>query len=92
MKEYALRLFHLQLSAEQFRPGDPVATSGIYSVHHYAHRLPHNAFIQEATTFPDCKSCAQSVRYFAVMAVDALIFDHDFTEWITAAAAGAISS
>jgi hypothetical protein len=44
------------------KPGEPVRESGIFWVHHYRHRISHQARIRFAS-FPVCATCGDKVRY-----------------------------
>jgi hypothetical protein len=44
------------------KPGEPVRESAIFWVHHYRHRISHQARIKFAF-FPECATCGDKVRY-----------------------------
>ena len=44
------------------KPGEPVTNRGIFWVHHYRHRISHQARIRFAL-FPECATCGDKVRY-----------------------------
>lgn len=46
-----------------FKPADHVKTSGVYWVHHYAHRVSHPARLKEGDLFPTCHTCGERVRF-----------------------------
>jgi hypothetical protein len=76
----------------QYSPGQVAPQSGVYTVRHYAHRLPHNAYINEGTVFPECRTCQHRVQFLAVLVgVTELAHDPDFAEITQAAAASEIA-
>lgn len=78
----------MKLGQAQFLPGQMIKESGVYSVHHYAHRLPHNVYVRAGVVLPECNSCAHRVRFFALtLAVAELAGDPDLAEWTKAAGA-----
>jgi len=64
----------------RFRPGDVASRSGIYRVHHYAHRPPHNVFVIAGTILPMCKRCHDKVRFDSVLAADSIDSDVDLSK------------
>jgi hypothetical protein len=46
-----------------FGTGDPILQSGIYRVHHSAHRLPHEVTVLQGQQFPRCAKCDEAVRF-----------------------------
>jgi hypothetical protein len=46
-----------------YKPGDVVPHTGIYSTHHSSHRLMHEATLEKGTRFPRCKRCHDAVRF-----------------------------
>ena len=77
----------MQASTALFRPGERCKESGIFSVQHYQHRMPHNVFIRQGALFPACKRCGDRVLYSAFLTVHELSEDVDLGESATAAAA-----
>jgi hypothetical protein len=61
------------------RPGDAAPNSGIYRVHHYAHRAPHNVIVIGGTILPFCKRCDDKVRFNLVLAGESIDSDIDLT-------------
>lgn len=59
------------------RSGTIVRKSGLYRVHHYAHRAPHTVFISAGTCLPNCKSCGERVQYAPLIAGEVLEGDLD---------------
>jgi hypothetical protein len=47
----------------EYKPGDVVPYTGIYTTHHSAHRLMHEATLERGTRFPRCKRCDDAVRF-----------------------------
>jgi hypothetical protein len=45
------------------RPGERVMETGIYWVHHYAHRISHPALLHAGHEFPRCHVCGGKVRF-----------------------------
>jgi hypothetical protein len=46
-----------------FKPGQYVPKSGVYSVHHKAHRLMHQVTLLADQRFPCCRQCENQVRF-----------------------------
>jgi hypothetical protein len=53
-----------------YKPGQTVPRSGIYSVLHADHRMPHRASFKAQETFPPCGQCADQVRFELVVAAE----------------------
>ena len=51
------------MSRGRFKTGTNIPASGIYSVHHLAHRLPHEVTLLRGETFPKCQKCADAVTF-----------------------------
>ena len=51
--------------------------SGLYRVHHYAHRAPHTVFIAAGTRLPECHNCGARVQYAPLIAGEVLEGDQD---------------
>jgi hypothetical protein len=47
----------------RFKTGVVIPASGIYSVRHAAHRLPHEVTLLKGETFPKCQKCADAVTF-----------------------------
>ena len=54
---------------ERFSTGDKVPVTGLYLVHHGAHRLPHEALLLREEKFPRCAKCANQVEFELLKAV-----------------------
>ena len=64
-------------SSARFRSGDIAPHSGIYRVHHYAHRVPHTVIIMGGTTLPKCQRCGDKVRFVLIVAGEPVESDVD---------------
>ena len=60
-----------------FLPGDAVPQSGVYRVHHYRHRTPHEITILQGEKFPSCRTCGQEVRFELERAAERAERDRD---------------
>lgn|GEM_PF-1636738 len=60
-----------------FLPGDVAPRSGIYRVHHYAHRAPHNVIVIAGTILPPCKRCHDKVRFSSILTGESIESDVD---------------
>jgi hypothetical protein len=67
-------------SSSHFVPGAVAARSGIYRVHHYAHRMPHLVTITAGTVLPKCKRCGDKVRFMPMVAAEPINMDVDFID------------
>ena len=47
----------------RFKTGTVIPASGIYSVHHLAHRLTHEVTLLKGEIFPKCQKCADAVTF-----------------------------
>jgi hypothetical protein len=47
----------------RFKTGTVIPASGIYEVHHSAHRLPHEVTLLKGEIFPKCQKCADAVTF-----------------------------
>jgi len=56
------------MAGKAFNSGAKVPTSGIYSVAHLQHRLPHEVTLIKGETFPTCSKCQAVVRFKLVYA------------------------
>jgi hypothetical protein len=80
---YNLRLFPEEIwveSSSRFVPGAIAPRSGVYRVHHYAHRMPHLVTVIKGMTFPECQRCGDKVRFVPMMAAEPIETDVDFAE------------
>jgi hypothetical protein len=68
----------LRMQSGQFRPGDQVPVTGIYSVMHYQHRVPHDVFATGGEEFPRCHRCGDRVSFALVQSANRIDQDHDF--------------
>lgn len=50
----------------RFKTGTVIPASGIYSVHHLAHRLPHEVTLLKGEIFPKCQKCGDAVTFKVV--------------------------
>jgi len=53
----------------KFKTGTVIPASGVYSVLHVAHRLPHEVTLLKGETFPKCQKCADSVTFKLIRAL-----------------------
>jgi hypothetical protein len=67
-------------SASRFVPGAVAPRSGVYRVHHYAHRMPHLVTITAGTVLPECRRCGDKVRFAPMIAAESINVDVDFTD------------
>ena len=51
---------------EIFRTGLKIPESGIYTVTHAEHRLPHEVTLLKGARFPRCSKCKEAVTFVAV--------------------------
>lgn len=64
-----------------FRPGAPIAESGIYEIlHERDHRTAHEAVMIAGDTFPECDTCRDRVRFKLVRTAPYIFQDADFEE------------
>jgi len=49
--------------ADLYKSADMIPESGIYSVVHAQHRLPHEVTLIGGQTFPPCGQCHEDVRF-----------------------------
>ena len=56
-------------SSRRFRTGEQVPASGVYRVHHRAHRVPHEVTLVEGHTFPRCQRCDDAVLFEVVRTI-----------------------
>jgi hypothetical protein len=67
-------------SSSRLVPGAIVSRSGVYKVHHYAHRIPHLVTITAGTALPECKRCGDKVRFVPMIAAEPIATDVDFAD------------
>jgi hypothetical protein len=67
-------------SSSRFAPGAIAPRSGVYRVHHYAHRMPHLAIVPAGTVLPECKHCGDKVRFTPMVAAEPIHKDVDFLD------------
>jgi len=68
-------------------PGEIAPRSGVYRVHHYAHRMPHTVIILEGDLLPSCNQCGQYVQFAPMAPAEPIAKDIDFKQKDDAAAA-----
>lgn len=67
-------------SSSRFVPGTIAPRSGVYRVHHYAHRMPHLVTVTTGMIFPECQRCGDKVRFVPMIAAETIEADVDFAE------------
>jgi hypothetical protein len=67
-------------SSSRFVPGAVAPRSGVYRVHHYAHRMPHLVIVTAGTVLPECKRCGDRVRFVPMVAAERIEADVDFVD------------
>ena len=67
-------------SSSRFVPGAVAPRSGVYRVHHYAHRMPHLVTIAAGAVLPECKRCGDKVRFAPMIAAEPINVDVDFID------------
>jgi hypothetical protein len=72
-------------SSSRFVPGVIAPRSGVYRVHHYAHRIPHTVIVPAGTVLPKCKRCGDKVRFTPMLAAEPINEDLDFLDQDAAA-------
>ena len=65
-------------SSSRFLPGAVAPRSGVYRIHHYAHRMPHLVIVTAGTVLPECKRCGDKVRFVPMVAAGPIHMDVDF--------------
>lgn len=63
-----------------FRPGMTAPASGLYRIHHYAHRMSHTVIVVAGTAFPRCKGCGDMVQFAPLIAGEPIESDRDLAE------------
>ena len=56
----------------RYRTGLEIPFSGIFSVRHKEHRLPHEVTLLKGEKFPPCAKCSSSVQFELIMGVSDL--------------------
>ncbi len=51
------------MKRSHLKPGEAAPTTGLYRIHHYAHRLPHDCFVKAGKILPPCNICGDRVRF-----------------------------
>jgi hypothetical protein len=67
-------------SSSRLVPGAAAPRSGVYRVHHYAHRIPHLVTVTAGTVLPECRRCGNKVRFAPMIAAEPIINDVDFLD------------
>jgi hypothetical protein len=65
-------------SSSRFVPGAIAPRSGVYRVHHYAHRMPHLVTITAGAVLSECRRCGDKVRFAPMIAAESINKDVDF--------------
>jgi YjzC-like protein len=55
---------------QPYKTGEAIPTSGIYTVVHEEHRLPHEVTLLKGETFPRCAKCGNLVKFLLMQAVE----------------------
>jgi hypothetical protein len=58
-----LGVFARMSERKYFTTGQKILESGIYTVHHSEHRLPHEVTLLQGEQFPRCGKCADRVGF-----------------------------
>lgn len=66
--------------SSRFVPGAIAPHSGVYRVHHYAHRMPHLVFVSAGTVMPECRRCGDKVTFSPILAAEPINRDVDFLD------------
>ncbi len=74
-------------SSDRLRPGQVAPRSGVYRVHHYAHRMPHAVIVLEGDLLPECSVCGDRVRFVPMMAAEPIANDANFSQFFEKRAA-----
>jgi hypothetical protein len=67
-------------SSSRFVPGAVAPRSGVFRVHHYAHRMPHMVIVLAGTVLPKCQRCGDKVRFTPMLAAEPINEDVDFLD------------
>jgi hypothetical protein len=76
-----------QRDQSRLSAGMKAPRSGVYRVHHYAHRMPHTVIILEGDVLPKCHRCGYQVQFSPMVAGELICEDPDFKEASDSAAA-----
>lgn len=57
----------------RFRTGLKIRQTGIYTVYHAEHRLPHQVTLLKGESFPRCSQCGTSVEFALLKAAPEII-------------------
>ena len=66
-------------TAETYKPGQSVPTSGIYMAVHREHRMPHEVVAIRGEEFPPCRVCKEEVRFQIATSIPHMMHDFDLT-------------
>ena len=58
------------MAEKPYRTGEAIPASGIYTVIHKEHRLPHQVTLLKGETFPRCAKCGNLVEFLLLEAVE----------------------
>jgi hypothetical protein len=67
-------------SSSRLVPGAIAPRSGVYRVHHYAHRMPHSVTVTAGTVLPECRRCGDKVRFAPMIPAEPISNDVDFLD------------
>ena len=62
-------------SSGNFLNGAVIFQTGIYGVHHSAHRLPKQVFLAKDGVFPRCSKCTDAVVFTPLLTSTELLHD-----------------
>lgn len=68
----SVRSMSANFRVQQYRPGEEVPQSGIYSVRHRGHHHDHEVTCLSGEQFPHCHQCKEEVRFSLLMAAHAI--------------------
>ena len=63
-----------------FKAREKVPVTGIYTAHHYQHRMPHEVFAVEGDEFPVCRRCGGRIRFVLLQPAVHIESDQDFSK------------
>jgi hypothetical protein len=66
------------MASEKLHPGQVAPRSGVYRVHHYAHRLPHAVIVLEGDLLPTCALCGPRVTFEFTVGATPISCDPNF--------------
>jgi hypothetical protein len=61
--------YNARAMAETYKTGQIIPETGIYTVLHKQHRLPHQVTLIKGETFPRCAKCGNLVEFVLIQAV-----------------------